>query len=86
MVFFRPAFLEEYERHEEELNQIYENYVNKFRCYTFLQQQLQQLHSLNQVIKYIFVIWNGYETFSKRIRILGCDKYHRHERNWRYVW
>lgn len=44
----RPAFLEEYERYEDELNQIYENYVIKFRCYTYLQQQLQQLLSLNQ--------------------------------------
>ncbi|XP_065200297.1 clusterin-associated protein 1 homolog [Planococcus citri] len=44
----RPAFLEEYERYEEELNQIYDNYVNKFRCYTYLQQHLQQLHTLNR--------------------------------------
>lgn len=48
-LFFRPAFLEEYERYEDELNQIYDNYVTKFRCYTYLQQQLQQLLSLNQV-------------------------------------
>lgn len=49
-LFFRPAFLEEYERYENELNQIYENYVIKFRCYTYLQQQLQQLLSLNEVL------------------------------------
>jgi clusterin-associated protein 1 len=45
----RPAFLEEYERYEDELNQTYDSYVLKFRCYAYLQQQLQQILNFNQV-------------------------------------
>lgn len=47
----RPAFLEEYERYEDELNQMYDSYVVKFRCYAYLQQQLQQILNFNQVSK-----------------------------------
>lgn len=65
-LFFRPAFLEEYERYEDELNQIYENYVIKFRCYTYLQQQLQQLLSLNQV-------HNQLKFLCIKYYILQCD-------------
>ena len=39
----RPAFMDEYEKLEEELADIYELYITKFRCLTFLEQQLEEI-------------------------------------------
>ena len=38
----RPAFMDEYEKLEAELKQIYEEYVIKYRCVAFLEQQLEE--------------------------------------------
>ncbi|XP_062848752.1 clusterin-associated protein 1 homolog [Trichomycterus rosablanca] len=44
----RPAFMEEYEKIEEELQKQYETYVMKFRNLCFLEQQLDDYHRLEQ--------------------------------------
>ncbi|XP_030625717.1 clusterin-associated protein 1 homolog [Chanos chanos] len=44
----RPAFMDEYERIEEELQRQYETYVEKFRNLSFLEQQLEEYHRLEQ--------------------------------------
>jgi hypothetical protein len=35
----RPAFLEEFERLEVELQQLYQDYLVRFRCLAYLEQQ-----------------------------------------------
>ncbi|XP_048090039.1 clusterin-associated protein 1 homolog isoform X2 [Alosa alosa] len=44
----RPAFMDEYEKIEEELQKQYETYVEKFRNLSFLEQQLEDYHRLEQ--------------------------------------
>ncbi|XP_078274079.1 clusterin-associated protein 1 homolog isoform X1 [Rhinoraja longicauda] len=44
----RPAFMDEYEKIEEELQKQYENYVEKFRNLCYLEQQLEDLHRMEQ--------------------------------------
>lgn len=39
-IFFRPAFLEEFERHEQELKSLYEQYIIRIRCVDALKAQL----------------------------------------------
>ena len=36
----RPAFMDEYEKLEAELKKLYEDYIVKFRCLSFLEQQV----------------------------------------------
>ncbi|XP_053476334.1 clusterin-associated protein 1 homolog isoform X3 [Ictalurus furcatus] len=44
----RPAFMEEYEKIEEELQKQYETYVKKFHNLCSLEQQLDEYHQLEQ--------------------------------------
>ncbi|KAL4617914.1 clusterin-associated protein 1 isoform X1 [Arapaima gigas] len=44
----RPAFMDEYEKIEEELQKHYETYVEKFRNLSFLEQQLEDYHRMEQ--------------------------------------
>ncbi|XP_046888373.1 clusterin-associated protein 1 homolog [Hypomesus transpacificus] len=44
----RPAFMDEYEKIEEDLQKQYETYVEKFRNLRFLEQQLEDHHRLEQ--------------------------------------
>ncbi|XP_069590581.1 clusterin-associated protein 1 isoform X1 [Ranitomeya imitator] len=44
----RPAFMDEYEKLEEELQKQYEIYMNKFRNLCFLEQQLEDHHRVEQ--------------------------------------
>ncbi|XP_056594868.1 clusterin-associated protein 1 homolog isoform X1 [Triplophysa dalaica] len=44
----RPAFMDEYERIEEELEKHYQTYVEKFRNLSFLEQQLDDYHRAEQ--------------------------------------
>ncbi|XP_059834843.1 clusterin-associated protein 1 homolog isoform X2 [Hypanus sabinus] len=44
----RPAFMDEYEKIEEELQKQYETYVEKFRNLCYLEQQLDDLHRVEQ--------------------------------------
>ncbi|KAA0705020.1 Clusterin-associated protein 1 -like protein [Triplophysa tibetana] len=44
----RPAFMDEYERIEEELEKQYQTYVEKFRNLSFLEQQLDDYHRAEQ--------------------------------------
>ncbi|XP_007891878.1 clusterin-associated protein 1 homolog [Callorhinchus milii] len=44
----RPAFMDEYEKMEEELQRHYEIYVEKFRNLCYLEQQLDDLHRMEQ--------------------------------------
>jgi clusterin-associated protein 1 len=37
----RPAFMEEYEKLEAELRKSYEEYLVRFRCLAFLEQQVR---------------------------------------------
>ncbi|KAF7708049.1 hypothetical protein HF521_017106 [Silurus meridionalis] len=43
-----PAFMEEYEKIEEELQKQYETYVKKFHSLSSLEQQLEEYHRLEQ--------------------------------------
>ncbi|KAI1291892.1 Clusterin-associated protein 1 [Halotydeus destructor] len=47
----RPAFMDEYEKLEEELNYVYNLYVVKFRCLVFLEQQLEDVEKTELVQK-----------------------------------
>ncbi|MEQ2227264.1 Clusterin-associated protein 1, partial [Ilyodon furcidens] len=44
----RPAFMDEYEKIEEELQKQYEIFVEKFRNLSFLESQLDEYHRLEQ--------------------------------------
>ncbi|KAK9519463.1 hypothetical protein VZT92_022191 [Zoarces viviparus] len=44
----RPAFLDEYEKIEEDLQKQYETYVEKFRNLCFLESQLDEYHKMEQ--------------------------------------
>ncbi|XP_060028486.1 clusterin-associated protein 1 isoform X3 [Erinaceus europaeus] len=44
----RPAFMDEYEKIEEELQKQYDIYLEKFRNLTYLEQQLEDHHRLEQ--------------------------------------
>ncbi|KAG7335578.1 hypothetical protein KOW79_000271 [Hemibagrus wyckioides] len=44
----RPAFMEEYEKIEEELQKQYETYVKKFHSLCSLEQQMEEYHRLEQ--------------------------------------
>ncbi|XP_041646504.1 clusterin-associated protein 1 homolog isoform X2 [Cheilinus undulatus] len=44
----RPAFMDEYEKIEEELKKQYDTYVEKFRNLCFLESQLDEYHRLEQ--------------------------------------
>lgn len=44
----RPAFMDEYERLEQELEQLYEKYVTKFHWLAYLEQQLEELEKAEQ--------------------------------------
>ncbi|XP_077490557.1 clusterin associated protein 1 [Amblyomma americanum] len=45
----RPAFMDEYERIEEELSQVYETYVVKIRCLAYLEEQLEELEKAQKI-------------------------------------
>ncbi|XP_054289769.1 clusterin-associated protein 1 homolog isoform X1 [Macrosteles quadrilineatus] len=44
----RPAFLEEFERLEVELRRLYQDYLTRFRCVAFLEQQLEDAELAEQ--------------------------------------
>ncbi|XP_053411308.1 clusterin-associated protein 1 isoform X5 [Nycticebus coucang] len=44
----RPAFMDEYEKIEEELQKQYDIYLEKFRNLTYLEQQLEDHHRMEQ--------------------------------------
>ncbi|KAJ8319193.1 hypothetical protein KUTeg_004284 [Tegillarca granosa] len=44
----RPAYMDEYEKLEEELQKLYDSYLNKFRNLTYLEQQLEEYNRLEQ--------------------------------------
>ncbi|CAL8285136.1 unnamed protein product [Merluccius merluccius] len=44
----RPSFMDEYDRMEVDLQQLYETYVEKFRNLSFLETQLDEYHRLEQ--------------------------------------
>ncbi|XP_035809641.2 clusterin-associated protein 1 homolog isoform X2 [Amphiprion ocellaris] len=44
----RPAFMDEYEKIEEELQKQYDTYVEKFKNLSFLESQLDEYHRLEQ--------------------------------------
>jgi clusterin-associated protein 1 len=44
----RPAFLEEFERLEVELQQLYQDYLVRFRCLAYLEQQQDETEQAEQ--------------------------------------
>ena len=44
----RPAFMDEYEKLEAELKKLYEEYIVKFRCLSYLEQQLEEYERVEQ--------------------------------------
>ncbi|CAG2176221.1 unnamed protein product [Oppiella nova] len=51
----RPAFMDEYEKLEEELASIYELYITKFRCLSFLEQQLEEIEETELQKIHVFI-------------------------------
>ena len=45
---FRPAYMDEYERYEEDLQKLYEDYMLKFRNQAYLEQQLEDYNHSQQ--------------------------------------
>lgn len=45
---FRPAFMDEYEKIEEDLQKQYDVFVEKFRNLCFLESQLDEYHRMEQ--------------------------------------
>ncbi|KAM7296272.1 clusterin-associated protein 1 isoform X2 [Ixodes scapularis] len=45
----QPAFMDEYERIEEELSQVYGQYVVKIRCLAYLEEQLEELERTQKI-------------------------------------
>ncbi|XP_050032639.1 clusterin-associated protein 1 homolog isoform X2 [Dermacentor andersoni] len=45
----RPAFMDEYERIEEELSQVYAAYIVKIRCLAYLEEQLEELEKAQKM-------------------------------------
>jgi hypothetical protein len=46
-VLFRPSFMNDFEKFETELNELYTNYVLKFRILSYLEKELEG-HFRNQ--------------------------------------
>lgn len=46
--FFRPAFLEEFEKLEAELQTLYQEYVTRTRCISYLEQQHEEATLIEQ--------------------------------------
>merc|ERR550517_546638 len=44
----RPAFMDEYEKLEGEMKKCYEEYMMRFRCLAFLEQQVEELERAEQ--------------------------------------
>merc|ERR1719334_2888968 len=44
----RPAFMDEYEKLEVELKKCYEDYMVRFRCLAFLEQQVEEYERQEQ--------------------------------------
>jgi len=44
----RPAFMDEYEKLEDELKKLYVEYIVKFRCMTHLEQQIEEYERVEQ--------------------------------------
>ena len=45
---FRPAYMDEYERLEEDLQKLYDSYMIRFRNLAFLEQQLDDHNKVEQ--------------------------------------
>ena len=48
ILFFRPAYMDEYEKLEEDLQKLYETYVLKFRDLSYLESQLEDFYRSEQ--------------------------------------
>ena len=44
----RPAFMDEYEKLEADLKNVYEDYIVKYRCLAFLEQQVEEFERMEQ--------------------------------------
>ena len=45
---FRPAYMDEYEDYEKELERLYTTYMDKFRNQAYLEQILEQQNRIEQ--------------------------------------
>ncbi len=68
LFFFRPAFMDEYEKIEEDLQNHYDSFVEKFRNLCFLESQLDEYHKLEQERFEVCVILYVEQLFSCFIR------------------
>jgi len=57
----RPAFMDEYEKLEQEMAYVYDLYVLKYRCLVFLEQQLEDIEKTE--LDQVKVSSNMYLTF-----------------------
>lgn len=56
--FFRPAFMDEYERLELELEELYKTYVKKYTWLAYLEQQLEELERIEQELMLVCTFLN----------------------------
>lgn len=56
-VIFRPAYMDEYERLEEELQKLYEKYMQNFRNQSYL-EQLRDEHNQTEMDKTEVKLWH----------------------------
>ncbi|EMP40841.1 Clusterin-associated protein 1 [Chelonia mydas] len=65
----RPAFMDEYEKIEEELQKQYSSYLEKFRNLAYLEQQLDDHHRLEQE-RFEATVY--YQAIAKKTSIASC--------------
>ena len=47
-IFFRPAYMDEYEKLEEDLQKLYDGYMIRFRNLAYLEGQLEEYNRVEQ--------------------------------------
>lgn len=74
----RPAFLEEFERLEVELQQLYQDYLVRFRCVAYLEQQQEEAeqaeHERMEARKVTSLFFEGGGDIIQCIRLVLTNK------------
>ena len=47
-IFYRPAYMDEYEKLEEDLQKLYDSYMIRFRNLAYLEGQLEEYNRVEQ--------------------------------------
>ena len=60
MTIFRPAYMDEYEKLEEDLQKLYDAYLIRFRNLAYLEQQLEDYNRTEQdkfEVSWFYAVW-----------------------------